>query len=111
MTVQARRDLRGRGVVPDHTVAFVGHEEWDADRLAGRRVVVVAAIESPAAKVEDTLLVLAETVVVLVTGGDKACADAERLLPVHRVRRHLPAAHFEQRCAPCVMDSELYGRQ
>ncbi len=111
MSVQPRRHLGGRRVVPDHAVASVGHEERDADCLTGRRVVVVPAINRPPAKVEDALLILAEPIIVLVSRSDEIRADTKRLLAIHCVRRHLPTTHFEQRGAPGVTDSELYRRQ
>jgi len=69
------------------------------------------AIEGSAAKVEDALLVLAETVIVLVTGRGKTCANAKRLLAVHRVRRHLPTTHLEELVASRITHGELYRWQ
>src|SRR5262249_20911095 len=101
VSVQTRRDLRSRRVVPDQAVPFVRHEEADATRLPGGCIVGVLALQSPAAIVEDSLLVLAETVVVLVLGCDERRTDLKGLLAIHLVRTHFPAAHRKKRRPAC----------
>jgi hypothetical protein len=56
------------GVVPEKAVAFVGYEKRDAEAGGGWGRVVIPATDGMAAMVEETFVVLAEAVVVLVIG-------------------------------------------
>ncbi len=109
--VQSRGHVGVGRVVPDDAVVAVGDHEGHADRLARRRVVVVAAVDGAAAIVEHAFLVLAQAVIVLVVGRGEGGADAIGLLTGDDVGTHLPAGHVEQDRALGVADPEPDGRR
>ena len=110
-TVQAGGNDGRRRIVPDDAIALVGDHERHADRLARRRVVIVAAVDRAPAQVELAFLVLAEPVIMLVGGRREAGPDAERLLAVDGVRRHFPPGHLRQYRAVRLADRHRHGRQ
>jgi len=82
-------------IVPHDAVALVGHEKGHAYRFTGRRIIVVFAIDGAAPIVQNPLLVLSESVVVLIGRRRKSRPHPEGLFAVHRVRRHFPTAHSQ----------------
>ena len=110
LLVEAKIDRGLRRVIPDQPVAAAGNEEWNADILSTDGGVIMPAIDSMVAQVESTLLLLAESIVVLagrrIEGGGNAIPGV-RLLLLCRVagvasgfvRNHGPPPHGQQRFA------------
>ena len=80
--VEAGRDTTVvGGIVPHDADSLVGDHERHADRLAGRRIVIVAAVDRAAPEIEDALLILAEPVIMLVRRRVEAGADRKVFSP------------------------------
>src|SRR5258708_19127275 len=88
--VQAGGDYCVGRVVPNDAVALVGHEKGHAHRFTGRRIIVVFAIDGAAPIVQNSFLVLSESVVVLIGGRRKKKPPPRKIFLLFPLRRRLP---------------------
>ncbi len=79
LLVEAGLDGGLGGVVPHQAVALVSDQKRHAGAGSGGRKIVVPAANRMAAMIEETLVVLAQAVVVLVVGRNEGSADGEEL--------------------------------